>query len=176
MKLYIDCDGVIFDSEKLIFNEDYYKLENNGLIKTEEDKIKYVQEVDWYKILNDCEVINNSIEVLRSLKRDFTILTKIHSMNNEGVAKVKMFRSLGIKNEIILCPYKLQKHDLVSARENILVDDTINNLVLWEKMGGYPIFFNKDNIDIDGWNSVNTKYKRISSLDSLNNVKKLILK
>ena len=42
MKLYIDCDGVIFDSEKLIFNEDYYKLENNGLIKTEEDKIKYV--------------------------------------------------------------------------------------------------------------------------------------
>ena len=176
MKLYIDCDGVIFDSEKLLFGSLYYERKQNGLMKSEEDKIKYMQNIDWNKLLSESEVINNSIEILRSLKRDFTILTKVHSMNNEGVAKVKMFRSLGIKNEIILCPYKLQKHDLVSARENILVDDTINNLVLWEKMGGYPIFFNKDNVDIDGWNNVNTRYKRINSLDSLNDVKKLILK
>lgn len=176
MKIYIDCDGVIIDSEKLLFDNAFSEQEKKGLIKNEEDKIKYIQNIDWYKILNECNVINNAIDILKSLKYDFSILTKIHSMENEAVAKIKRFRELGITNEIILSPYTVNKEDLVPATNNVLVDDTVRNLDLWKKSGGIPIFFNKDNLDIDGWNNQNIEYPKISNLNELNNIKKLIKK
>ena len=42
MKIYVDFDGVIFDSEKLLF-EEYKKLKNQN----ESLKIKYIQEKDF---------------------------------------------------------------------------------------------------------------------------------
>lgn len=174
MNIYIDCDGVIIDSEKLLFGEEYYEQKRKGYIKSEKDKIKYVQNVDWSKLLKESEIINDSINILKSIKYDFTILTKIHSLTNEGVAKIKMFRELGIKNEIILVPYTVGKQDVVSAKNSILIDDTIRNLDLWKSNGGISIYFNKDNLDIDGWNIENSEYPKICNLNELNNIKKLI--
>ena len=174
MKIYIDCDGVIIDSEKLLFGEEYYEKNIKGYIKSEKDKIKYVQNVDWSKLLKESEIINDSINILKSIKYDFAILTKIHSLTNEGDAKIKMFRELGIKNEIILVPYTVGKQDVVSAKNSILIDDTVRNLDLWKNDGGISIYFNKDNLDIDGWNIENSEYPKICNLNELNNIKKLI--
>ena len=174
MKIYIDFDGVIINSERLLFDNNFFEQEKKGLIKCEEDKIKYIQNINWFKILNECEIINNSIDILKNLKHNFSILTKIHSMENEAVAKIKKIRELGIINEIILSPYTVNKEDLVPAKNNVLVDDTVRNLDLWKNSGGIPIFFNKDNLDIDGWNIKNIEYPKISNLNELNNIKKLI--
>lgn len=166
MKKYIDCDGVIFDSEIWLFDDEYRSLG----IKDEPEKIKYIQKKDWNKILEKSEIINNAINIIKELD-DASILTKVHSMENEGVAKIKHLRNLGIKNEIILVPYPLKKADLVDPRGNILVDDTIHNLDEWEEKDGISLFFNKDNSDIDGWNNVNKKYTRIESLEYLKEFK-----
>ena len=173
MKLYIDCDGVIFDSEKLLFNEEYYGLKSLGKITCEKDKVEFIKNSDWNKILRESEIINNSINILKSL-RDFIILTKVNSLENEAVEKIKRFRELGIDNDIIFVPHSVKKTDVVDSFGNILIDDTIHNLDDWYNCGGIPIFFNKDNKDIDGWNRINIKYRKISSLDEVHNIKKLI--
>lgn len=166
MKKYIDCDGVVFNSEILLFDDEYRSLK----MKDEFNKIKYIQTKDWNEILRKSEIINDAINILKEL-REFAILTKVHSLENEGVAKIKFFRSLDIKNEIILVPYELKKTDVVDPKGNILVDDTIHNLDDWQEQGGISIFFNKDNLDIDGWGKVNSKYPKIKSLDYLKNIK-----
>lgn len=166
MKKYVDCDGVIFNSEFWLFDDEYRRLK----IQDEFDKIKYIQTKDWNEILSKSEIINDAINILKEL-RDVAILTKVHSMENEGVAKIKMFRSLDIKNEIILCPFTVKKTDVVDPRGNILVDDTVHNLDDWKKLGGIPIFFNMNNSDIDGWGRINTDYPKIKSLDYLKKIR-----
>lgn len=166
MKIYVDFDGVIFDSEKVLFYG-YHKLG----IKTEEEKIKYIQNKNWEDLLKKSEIINDSIEILKELGDKVSILTKIHSMENEGVAKIKILRSLEVKNEIILAPYTLKKTDIVNPNGNILVDDTLHNLDDWEKYGGNPIYFNMNNSDIDGWGDINKKYVKIKSLEYLRKFK-----
>jgi len=166
MKKYVDCDGVIFDSEIWLFDEEYRSLK----IKNEFDKIKYIQTKDWTEILRKSEIINDAINILKELK-DVAILTKVHSMENEGVAKINIFRSLDVKNEIILVPYTVKKTDVVDPRGNLLIDDTVHNLDDWKYKGGISIFFNKDNLDIDGWGKVNKEYPKIKSLDYLNNLR-----
>ncbi|MBE6139754.1 MAG: hypothetical protein E7174_04600 [Firmicutes bacterium] len=162
MKKYVDFDGVIFDSEIWLFDEEYRNLN----IKNEFDKIKYIQNKNWDEILMKSEIINDAINILKEL-RDVVILTKIHSMENEGVAKIKLLRSLEIKNEIILSPYTLKKSEVVDPRGNILIDDTIHNLDDWKQYGGIPIYFNKNNCDVDGWGNVNKNYTKVNSLDYL---------
>jgi len=166
MKKYVDCDGVVFDSEIWLFDEEYINLK----IKTEVEKIKYIQKKNWDEVLKKSKDINEAIKILKELK-DVAILTKVHSMENEGVAKIKLFRSLDVKNEIILCPFTVKKTDVVDPEGNILVDDTIHNLDDWKQKGGIPIFFNKDNLDIDGWGKINKEYTKIKSLDYLRNIK-----
>ena len=47
MKKYVDCDGVIFDSEILLFDEEYRKLKQEiGF-----NKEKYIQQKNWDLIL-----------------------------------------------------------------------------------------------------------------------------
>lgn len=167
IKKYVDFDGVVIDSEIHLFDEDYISLKDRKIITNEYEKIIYIQNKNWEKILSKSEIINNAIEILRMVKDDVSILTKIHSMENEGTAKVRLLRSLGIENDIILCPYTLKKTDVVDPRGNILIDDTIHNLDDWALGGGIPIYFNKDNSDIDGWNRENKLYVKTKSLDFL---------
>lgn len=162
MRVYIDFDEVLFETEDLLFEE--YKILKSKGIKV--DKLNYMQNKNWEELLNKSKAINNSIEILKELK-EASILTKVHSMENEAVSKIRKLRSLGISNEVILCPFAFKKSEIVPAKGNILVDDTIHNLDDWEEKGGIPIFFNKDNSDIDGWNDINTKYPKIKSLEYL---------
>ena len=159
MKKYVDCDGVIFDSEKWLFDEEYKKLK----ITNEVDKIKYIQTKDWNQILKKSEIIKDAINILKELK-DLAILTKVHSMENEGVAKINIFRNLGVKNEIILVPFTVNKTDVVDPCGNILVDDTVHNLDDWKEKGGISMYLNKEDLNIDGWGKINKDHIKIKSL------------
>ena len=158
---YIDFDGVILDTYLPTFKE-YLEKEKLGKYI---DDIEYVQKQNWEKILKESEIINNSLDIIKSLDINrVAILTRIHSLENEGESKIKYLREKGIKCPIILVPYHLKKTDIVSAKNNILIDDAVFNLDEWSSQGGTSIYFNKDGKQIDGWGTKNTKYKMIQDL------------
>lgn len=155
MKVYVDFDGVILDTD-FIIDRDYSKIDD---IKRSD----FIKNYDWNKLVNEASVINNSLDNLKNSKFDTYILSKISSMN-EGIAKVKYLRESGVNINIHLVPTKISKSDVVSVRGNILIDDKVYNLDEWVDNGGIGIFFNKDNLDYDIRGNENTKYKKINSL------------
>jgi len=159
---YIDFDGVIFDTEVNLFDSNYYELKEQPGFSKEE----YVQNIDWYNLIMKSKEINDSIKLLKEMK-DAIILTKINSLYNEASAKIKILRDLDVRNNIILVPFNYKKSNIVRADGNILVDDTVHNLVEWEKDGGVSLFFSKDGRDTDNWGNKNTKYTKIKSLEYL---------
>lgn len=164
--IYIDFDGVIFPTEDFLF-EKYRYLKKQGI---KVDKLNYLQTFDWRELFERINPIPDSIEVLKELKKSI-ILTKVHSMENEAEAKIDILKSLNVKNDIIIVPYKYKKTDIVLAKNSIIVDDTVHNLDDWSKEGGLPVFFNKDNEDIDSWGKENVTYQKIKSLRQLENIK-----
>jgi len=86
-------------------------------------------------------------------------------------SKSKIFKRALRKNDIIVAPYPLKKSEMVISNGNILVDDSIANLNDWYEHGGIPIYFNKDNLDIDSWGIRNEHYIKIRTLEELRNLK-----
>jgi len=143
MKKYIDCDGVILDTETGLFDR-YYKLkESNPDLK----KLQYLQEMDWKSWLSQARILGDSIEILKHYSpRDVHILTKVHSLQ-EATAKIEFFRNLSIKNDIIVVPNGISKSSVVDAKGNILIDDSNKNLEDWKRSGGIPLYYgNKESI------------------------------
>ena len=58
----------------------------------------------------------------------------------------------------------MKKTDIVKAKGNILIDDTVHNLDDWSKDEGISIFFDKFDNNVDSWDKENKKYKRIRNL------------
>lgn len=164
--IYIDFDGVILDTEKLLFEE--WEKDPERFSYPESQKIEYMQKADWEYIVNNSAVINDSIYNLQHMDLNNTaILTKVHSLSNEASAKTNWLRTNNIKQNVIIVPYNYKKTDIVNARHNILIDDYLNNLDDWAKNDGYPIFFDHDNDNYDSWQQPNVKcYKKILSLSS----------
>ena len=163
MERYVDFDGVVFDTETILFDDNYYKMK----LDPDFDKTQYVQNIDCYELISKSEEINNAINILRELKRTVKILTKVNSLDNEAKAKVRILRELDIRSDILLVPFNLKKTDIVDAEGNILVDNTVHNLDDWSLNKGIPIFFNKEGLDIDNWDNINTKYRKVKSLEFL---------
>lgn len=167
--LYIDFDGVILDTGPLLFYE-WEQIPNHRFLP-EAEKVKYIERADWKSILKESLVVNDSINILKQMDptKSF-ILTKIHSYENEGLAKIEWARENDIKQQVILVPYGSRKCDIVDARGNILVDDSLFNLDEWEASGGSGVFFDIDDDNIDSWQQPNTKgYQRVLSLESFLN-------
>ena len=162
MKKYVDFDGVIKDTYQPLF-EDYWERQKNGEYI---DDTEHVIRKDWIYVLARSPIINNAINILNEIA-DVSVCTRIHSLENEGVAKIRDLRHLGLKCDIILVPYQVKKTDVVDARGNILVDDAIFNLDEWVMAGGIPIFFDNNGTNIDGWGAKNTKYVRTRTLEIL---------
>ena len=157
MKIYIDFDGVILDTDTTIDN----------IIKDSNiDKKEYIRNCNWDNLLNSTAVINNSIKYLKESKLDINLLSKISTLE-EGIAKVKYLRNNNINMNIHLVPTKISKSDIVNPKGNILIDDKVYNLDEWNSKGGTSIFFNKYNDDIDIYGKTNTKYKKINDLSML---------
>ena len=161
-KKFIDFDGVIKDTYHPLF-EDYFERRANGEYV---DDTLHVIRKDWIYVLEKSPIINNAINIINELD-DVTILTRIHSLENEGVAKIKDLRALGAKCDIILVPYTVKKTDVVDAKGNVLVDDAVFNLDEWAMAGGIPIFFDNRGTNKDGWGVENKKYVKTRSLDIL---------
>ena len=167
MKIYIDFDGVILNTTPHIFDE---WLDNNDDINIKElEKIEYIKGRNWHKILREASVIDDAISVLKDMDINNTaILTKVHSLENEGTEKIRFLRENGVKLDVVLVPYPLKKTDVVEASGNILIDDTVHNLDDWNKCGGECIFFNQNDFDVDEWHSLNLKYPKIKTLKNIN--------
>ena len=161
-KIYVDFDGVIKDTYEPLF-EDYWEKQKNG--EYVDDTIHVIKK-DWVYVLEKSPVINDAINILNEVDNAI-VCTRIHSLENEGVAKIRDMRKLGLKRDIILVPYQLKKTDVVEANDNILVDDAIFNLDDWHRAGGYPIFFDNLGTNVDGWGVENKKYVRTRSLEIL---------
>lgn len=162
--IYIDFDGVILDTEDLLF-EEWRKNPNRKALPTIE-KIKYIQNVDWQHVIYDSKIINDSVYFLKQMNPiESAILTKVHSLVNEAQTKIKWIREQGIIQPVILVPYTSRKSDIVIANNNTLVDDCLKNLDEWVEKEGKAIFFDMDNDNIDSWHQQNKKnYKKILSL------------
>ena len=165
MKIYIDFDGVILDTDTTI---------DNIIKDIKIDKKEYIRTCNWDNLLNNTDVISNSIKYLRESKLDINLLSKISTLE-EGIAKVKYLRNNNINMNIHLVPTKISKSDMVNPKGNTLIDDKVYNLDEWNSKGGISIFFNKNNNDIDIYGKTNNKYKKINDLSILLNNKDELL-
>ena len=166
---YIDFDGVILDTEDLLF-EEWRKNPDRHLLPPMA-KIKYIHDADWKFILENSPEINDSFYILKQLDPNKSaILTKVHSLENEGHEKIKFIRSKGIQQPVFLVPYTLKKSEVVDAYDNILIDDGLRNLDEWVEAGGYPMFFDKENNNIDTWGQYNKNgYQRVKKINTKRN-------
>ena len=162
MKKYIDCDGVILDTETGLFDEyDILKRDNPELKRR-----VYLQNLDWKYWIEQATILNDAVNILKNYDyRDTDILTKVHSLN-EARAKINFFREMKIKNNIIIVSDEVKKSQIVDSFGNILVDDSNNNLVDWKENFGIPYYFG----------SKKSEFDKIESLDDILNPKKLELR
>ena len=162
--LYIDFDGVILDTEDLLFEEWRKNPDRHSLPKIE--KIKYIQAANWRHIIYDSDIINDSVYWLKQMNpAESAILTKVHSLENEAATKIKWIREQGILQPVILVPFVSRKSDIVTVRNSILVDDCLRNLDEWIAEDGMGIFFDKDDDNYDSWHQQNTKnYQKVLTL------------
>ena len=167
--IYIDFDGVILDTEDLMFEE--WRKNPNRHSLPETDKIEYLKNVDWNYVLKNAKPINNSIKYLKLMDPKNTfILTKIHSLE-EGKEKIKWIKENNIKLQVILVPYYLKKVDVVDPSNNILIEDCLKTLQEWESNKGKVVFFDKDNDNFDSWHDENlNNYERIDNLSKIINM------
>lgn len=160
--IYIDADGVIWDTETHLFDE--YHAKKNAGIKV--DKWEYLSNYDWYNKIYEAGMIEGSIEFLRE-HPEAIVLTKCVTIDNEANAKRKVLKELGCSNEVLIVPVEKKKTDIVDAKDAILVDDTVHNLVHFDEHGGKPIYFNHRNCDIDPWDNTNESYIKINNLKTI---------
>ena len=162
---YIDFDGVILDTEEILFYK--WRLNENRHLLSEIDKVKYIQESNWEEIIYSSKELDDALFILRNSRvDDYTILTKVHSLENEAYYKIKFLREKKIKQNIIIVPYLLKKTDVVNALGNTLVDDSISNLIDFENAGGYGLFYDIDNDNIDPWGISNDKpFQRVKRIN-----------
>lgn len=158
MKVFLDFDGVLLDTESAI-DKEYAGVGNRH---------DFVKNYDWFKLMRDELIINNAFDYIKRSIYDVSLLSKISSIC-EGQAKIRYLREKNVCIDINLVPTLIDKCDVVSANGNVLIDDKVSNLDKWSEHGGISIFFNKDlkNIDING--VINSKYPMINDLSCLIN-------
>ena len=133
-KIFIDFDGVIFDTEKRVVE----RKKQNPAISWDD----FFEKLDWFELLDESKVINNAIDyILMGLakSKQLAILTKIHTLV-EMEAKVKALRSRKVEVPILFVPPHVKKSQIyLPNNREILIDDSIKNLIDWEQKGGKSI-------------------------------------
>lgn len=158
-ELYIDFDGVILDTIPYL-----YKALDDSKINMKDDAAvrEFFSKYDYSKIINDGNILNNSIACIDKLKNSnifqISILTHINSLE-EGIVKTNYLRRYFKDITIVLVPKQLDKTEMVHAKGAILVDDYSGNLRAWESKGGIPVKFVKEKEKSD--------FRTIRSLEEL---------
>lgn len=156
--IYIDCDGVILDSDKRLSEmkakagfgqhtkEAYYQYFNYA-----EDHLE-----EWDYILKEADQINNSVDIIKeleNLKKRIVILTKIHSLHEMKIKFEVLRNKWNITSDIVFVPPYSSKASVVNPENNILIDDLIENIISWNEAGGEGVLFDY-NLDIDTPNKI----------------------
>ncbi len=138
-KTFIDFDGVILNSNKLILAE----REKNGNQTWDE----FFSSFNWRELYSIASEIDESLTVLHELElrqADISILSKVHTLN-EALAKVQYLRDQEIHFPILLVPPHIRKSQIyIPTKGEILVDDSEKNINDWENQGGTGILFSED--------------------------------
>lgn len=152
-KVFIDFDGVIFDTEKRVVE----KKQNPDISWNE-----FFEKLDWFQLLEESQVINNAIEYILECQvrsQQIAILTKIHTLI-EMEAKVKALRSRKVEVPVLFVPPHIKKSQIYLPNNGeILINDSIKNLIDWELNGGKGIYFNEDLTSNNQFETVKTLSK-----------------
>ena len=149
--LYIDCDGVIFDT----INEAYRMMDESGLDSKNHFLIdNFFKNVDWSVLFKRSKELNNAVNKIIFLKesnlfKDVIMLTKLSGNYNEEGIKRKIFNELLPGIRVITLQRNISKDSIVIANGNILVDDEIKNINSWNNSGGIGIFFHEKSSDFE---------------------------
>lgn len=153
-KIFIDFDGVIFDTEKRIVE----RKNKNPNINWKE----FFDNLDWFKLLDESKVINDAIEYIleaQSKGKQIEILTKIHTLV-EMQAKVNALRERKIEVPILFVPPHIKKSQIyLPKNREILIDDSIKNLLDWKQKGGIGIYFNENLESVPGFETIKSLKK-----------------
>ena len=137
-KIYIDFDGVIFDTEERIVE----RKQKRPDISWKE----FFENLNWFELMDEAKEINNAIDYIlegQSKSKQLSILTKIHTLI-EMEAKVKMLRNRKVEIPILFVPPHVKKSQIyIPNNGEILIDDSIKNLIDWEQKGGRSVYFNE---------------------------------
>lgn len=149
-RLYIDFDGVVMDTLDIIYKELEELNEEN---KTSEEVDRFFAEYDFRKIVNDDNILNDSINCINRLiesnRFEISFLTHVNTLD-EGIIKIEYLRSKFKNITIIIVPKKISKTKMVHSEGAILIDDYSGNLREWESTGGIAIRFNR-NLESNGF-------------------------
>ena len=153
--VFIDFDGVIFDTEK--------RVVERKKLRPDISWNAFFEELDWFELLEEAKVINNAIVYIleaQSKSRQIAILTKIHTLL-EMEAKVRALRSRNIEIPILFVPPHIKKSQIYLPNNGeILIDDSIKNLIDWEQKGGRGLYFS-ENLDFSNQFEVVKSLRRI---------------
>ena len=160
-RLYIDFDGVVMDTIPFL----YSALEKSGVDLSNEREVSiFFSTYDFNKIINDENILNDSIECINKLVAsdlfEISFLTHVNSLT-EGCVKVEYLRKKFKDISIIMVPKEISKTKVVHSRDAILVDDYSGNLKEWEDNGGIAVRFSKE-LDSKGFKIwiILSKYNR----------------
>ncbi|MBQ8473051.1 MAG: hypothetical protein IJ501_06070 [Bacilli bacterium] len=149
---YFDCDGVLFDTIKVSFNEmslDYKNIPTDPNIQAWISE--YYKKVDWTDLLNRGGEINEACKKLIFLKnlnifKNMAVATHRHSYLNEGVSKKQVFNERAKGITVFDIPHKIPKEVALNSIGNILVDDSKSKITSWVNSGGIGVLF-KDSVN-----------------------------
>ena len=153
--IFIDFDGVIFDTEK--------RVVDRKKLRPDISWNAFFEELDWFELLEEAKVINNAIDYIleaQSKSKQIAILTKIHTLL-EMEAKVRALRTRNIEIPILFVPPHIKKSQIYLPNNGeILIDDSVKNLIDWEQKGGRSIYFS-ENLDSSNQFEVVKSLRRI---------------
>ena len=163
-RLYIDFDGVVMDTIPFL----YSALEKSEVDLSNEREVSiFFATYDFNKIINDENILNDSIECINKLVAsdlfEISFLTHVNSWT-EGCVKVEYLRNKFKDISIIMVPKEISKTKVVHSKDAILVDDYSGNLKEWEENGGIAVRFSKE-LDSKGFKVINKLDELIKMFD-----------
>lgn len=167
LKLYLDFDGVILNTSHITDK----RLKELNITSDEEIK-KYHLNIDWNKLLEETEPVNDSIsnikKIIDSNLYDVEILTHVNS-NTESILKEEYINKYFNDIKVITVLKQIDKCDAVNPKNCILIDDYIGNLEKWDSKGGIAIKFSDNHkkckyLSVDNLSQIIDLYDEIISL------------
>ncbi len=148
--LYIDCDGVIFDTMVIAFSD----MELMGIDTTNQEAItNYFRSINWEDLIKRSGEINNSCMKILKLKAsnvfNLVAIATHHCSYLEGKVKKDKFNKLLPNVQVFNIPRNIEKHHAVKAKDNILVDDSRKKIIGWINAGGYGVLFDKNTSNLE---------------------------